>query len=150
MIDRRDNTGERAGHPEGSPTEGIDSTTQGLAWLLSPNPAKAAAPAADVDEGLLVCDRCRSRLMYPADCVEHRREQWYVELRCPDCDRSRWGLFSVEMLDALDRELDRAETEIEADLARMTRSNMGDYVRRFVAALNAGAIEAEDFTPRVT
>lgn len=62
----------------------------------------------------------------------------------------RSGLFTVEMLDALDRELDRAEDEIETDLARISSGNMADYVARFVAALNAGAIEPEDFTPRVT
>jgi len=54
------------------------------------------------------------------------------------------------MLDALDRELDRAEDEIEADLARVTSGNMADYMTRFVAALNADAIEPEDFTPTVS
>jgi hypothetical protein len=49
------------------------------------------------------------------------------------------------MLDALDRELDRAEAEIEADLECLARANMADYVTRFVAALDAGAIEPEDF-----
>ena len=149
MIER-DNTSDHAGHPDGSSTEGIDPTTQDLAWLLSPNIAGPAAAAGDLGESLLVCNHCRSRLMYPAYCEECRREQWYVELKCPECDGSRSDLFSVEMLDALDRELDRAEAEIEADLARITRGNMGEYVRRFVAALNAGAIEAEDFNPRST
>jgi hypothetical protein len=50
------------------------------------------------------------------------------------------------MLDALDCELDRARAEIEADLARLTRADMADYVTRFVAALDAGAIEPADFT----
>jgi hypothetical protein len=50
------------------------------------------------------------------------------------------------MLDALDRELDRAEAEIEADLACLTRAHMADYVTRFVSALDAGAIEPDDFT----
>jgi hypothetical protein len=49
------------------------------------------------------------------------------------------------MLDALDRELDRAEAEIEADLACLIRANMADYVTRFVSALDAGAIEPDDF-----
>jgi hypothetical protein len=49
------------------------------------------------------------------------------------------------MLDALDRELDRAEAEIEADLACLTHAQMADYVTRFVSALDAGAIEPDDF-----
>ena len=46
---------------------------------------------------------------------------WYIELKCPGCSGRRWSRFDVEMLDALDRELARAEDEIEADLARVTR-----------------------------
>ena len=88
--------------------------------------------------------------MYPTACEEHAREQWHIELKCPDCGDGRSALFTVEMLDALDRELDRAEDEIETELARMTRGNMADYVARFVAALNAGAIEPDDFAPRIT
>jgi hypothetical protein len=49
------------------------------------------------------------------------------------------------MLDALDRELDLAEAEVEADLECLSRANMADYVRRFVAALEASAIEPQDF-----
>jgi hypothetical protein len=50
------------------------------------------------------------------------------------------------MLDALDREIDRAEAHVQADLAWLTRANMTDYLTRFVSALDAGAIEPEDFT----
>jgi hypothetical protein len=84
--------------------------------------------------------------MYPADCEEHGRDRWCVELRCPDCGDREWARFDVEMLDALDRELDRAEAEIEADLDCLTRANMADYVTRFVSALHAGAIEPADFS----
>lgn len=145
MIDRRDNTSEGADHSGGSSADGIDSRARDLAWLLSPSAARSAARARELDEGLLVCDHCHSRLMYPAHCEEQGRERWYIELRCPDCGDIRSGLFAIEMLDALDRELAQAEAEIEADLARMTHGNMVDYVTRFVAALNAGAIEPGDF-----
>ena len=127
MIERPDNTNERA-----------EQT------------ASAAARTGELDDGLLVCDRCSSRLMYPAGCEARGREQWYIELKCPNCGGGRSGLFTVEMLDALDCELDRAEDEIATDLARMTSGNMVDYVARFVAALNADAIEPEDFRPRIT
>jgi dihydrofolate reductase len=117
----------------------------GLTSLLSASPPIADTRAARLDEGLLVCGGCRSRLMYPADCEERGRDHWHIELRCPDCGARGWALFDVEMLDALDRELERAETEIEADLACLTRANMADYVARFVSALDAGAIEPDDF-----
>jgi hypothetical protein len=92
-----------------------------------------------------VCGGCRSRLVYPGDCVEDGRDHWYIELKCPDCGGLEWARFDVEMLDALDREFDRAKAEIETDLARLTRANMADYVTRFVSALDAGAIEPADF-----
>ena len=55
------------------------------------------------------------------------------------------GAGMLGVLDRLDRESEHAECEIEADLARLTSANMRDYVMRFVAALDAGAIEPMDF-----
>jgi hypothetical protein len=146
MIDKRDNASEHADRSDGRSSEGIDSTLRDLASLSSRRPPVADARPGELVEGLLVCGGCRSRLVHPADCQERGRDRWYVELRCPDCGRREWTRFDVEMLDALDRELDRAEAEIEADLARLTRANMADYITRFVSALDAGAIEPEDFT----
>lgn len=79
---------------------------------------------------LLVCRDCGSTLMYPASCTEHGRSRWYVELRCPDCGGVRASVFDVGMLDALDRELDRSEAALEAELARLTDANMLDYANR--------------------
>ena len=110
-----------------------------------PHELVADTPPEKLDEDLLVCRRCRSRLMYPADSEEQGRDHWRVEMRCPECGGREWARFDVEMLDALDRELERAQAEIEADLACLTRANMADYVNRFVSALDAGAIEPEDF-----
>lgn len=98
-----------------------------------------------VREELLVCAGCRSRLVHPAGCEESRADEWRVELRCPDCGNAETGVFDLGTLDQLDRELDRAESEIRADLARLVKANMVDYVSRFVAALNADAIQPMDF-----
>lgn len=106
----------------------------------------ADARRAELYDGLLVCGGCGSTLVHPEDCEEHGRDHWYIELKCADCGGREWARFDVEMLDQLDRELARAEAEIEADLARLTRADMADYVARFVAALDAGAIEPADFT----
>jgi hypothetical protein len=146
MIDKRNNASEHADRSDGGSSEGIDSTLRDFTSLPSPGPPIADTRPEAFDEGLLVCGACHSRLMYPADCEEHGREHWYIELKCPDCSVRTWTRFDVEMLDALDRELDRAQDEIEADLACLTRANMADYITRFVSALDAGAIEPEDFT----
>jgi hypothetical protein len=146
MIDKRNNASEHTHRSDGGSSEGIDSTLRDLTSLSSPSPPLADTRPGRLIEGLLVCGACRSRLVYPAGCEEHGRDRWYVELRCPDCGGREWARFDVEMLDALDRELDRAEGEIEADLACLIRANMADYVTRFVSALDADAIEPEDFT----
>jgi hypothetical protein len=112
----------------------------------SPNPPIANTRPGELDERLLVCGSCRSKLVYPADCEEDGPDHWHVELRCPNCGDSKWARFDIEMLDALDAELDQAEAEIEADLECLTRANMADYVTRFVSAIDAGAIEPDDFT----
>lgn len=146
MIDKRDNASEHADRSDGGSGEGIDTTLRDLKSLLSPSPPIADTRSGKLDEGLLVCRACRSRLVYSADCEEHGRDHWYLELRCADCGGRNRVLFDVEMLDAFDCELDRAEAEIEADLAFLIRANMADHVTRFVTALDAGAIEPEDFT----
>ena len=147
MINRQNDAGEHADR-SGAAAEGIDPTLRDPASLPSPAPSVTDARQTSPDEGLLVCGTCRSRLVYPADCEELGRDHWYIELNCPDCGDCQWTRFDVDMLDALDRELDQAQDEIEADLARLTRANMADYVNRFVSALDAGAIEPEDFTAR--
>jgi hypothetical protein len=145
MINERNSAGEHADRSDGG-AEGIDSTLRDLTSLSCPSPSVADSRHRKLDEDLLVCGTCRSRLMYPGECEEQGRDHWYVELKCPDCGGCHWTRFDVEMLDALDRELERAEAEIEADLACLTRANMADYITRFVSALDAGAIYPEDFT----
>lgn len=146
MIDKRDNASEHADRSDSGSGEGIDSTLRDLTSLRSPSQVVADSRPGNLDEGLLVCGGCGSRLVYPAGCEEHGRDHWYIELKCPECGGREWARFDVEMLDALDREFDRAKAEIEADLARLTLANMADYVTRFVSALDAGAIEPADFT----
>jgi hypothetical protein len=145
MIDKRNNASKHADRSDGR-SEGDDAMLRNLTSLPSPSAPVADTQPGTLDGGLLVCGACRSRLMYPADCEEQGRDGWRIELKCPDCGGREWARFDVERLDALDRELDRAEAEIEADLAWLTRVNMADYVTRFVSALDAGAIEPEDFT----
>jgi hypothetical protein len=147
MIEKRNNASEHADPGGGGSSEGIDSTVRDLTSVPSPSPPIADTRTGTLEVGLLVCGGCRSRLVYPADCEEHGRDHWYIELKCPECGSRKWARFDVGMLDALDRELDRAQAQIEADLACLTRANMADYVNRFVSALDSGAIDPEDFTP---
>ena len=145
MINERNDASEDADRADMG-AGGIDSTVWDLTSFLAPSPPVADSRPKALEEDLLVCGTCRSRLMFPADCEEHGRDHWYIELKCANCGAHEWARFDVEMLDALDRELEQAEAELEADLECLTRTNMADYVTRFISALYAGAIEPEDFT----
>jgi hypothetical protein len=145
MINERNNASEDGNRADAG-AEGIDSIARDLTSSASSSPLGADTRPGKLDEDLLVCGTCGSRLMYAAECEEHGRDHWYIELKCPNCGGHDRGRFDLEMLDALDRELERAEAEIEADLECLTRTNMADYVTRFISALYAGAIEPEDFT----
>jgi hypothetical protein len=146
MIDKRSNASEDAERSGGRGSAGIDSALRDLTSLSLASQRIGGRRPGELDQGLLVCGRCRSRLMYPADCEEHGPNHWDIELECPDCGGQESTRFDIGMLDALDGELDRAAAEIEADLEFLTRANMSDYVTRFVSALDADAIEPDDFT----
>jgi hypothetical protein len=145
MINERNDASEHADRSDVG-TEGIDSTVRDLTPLPSPGSPLVEPRPRKFDGDLLVCGTCRSRLMCPTDCEEHGRDHWYIELKCADCGGHEWASFDVETLDSLDRALEQAEAEIQADLECLTRANMADYVTRFISALYAGAIEPEDFT----
>ena len=106
-------------------------------------PARQASPAAPAE--LHVCTACGSNLVYPLDWSPTPDRRWSVILRCPDCDTVAEGIYEQAAVDRFDEELDRAAEQILDDLTLLARANMEDQVERFVDALQAGHILAEDF-----
>jgi hypothetical protein len=94
---------------------------------------------------LHICEACGSDLVYPIDWAPADERNWAVELRCPDCEWSRNGVHAQEVVDRFDIELDRGTDMLIEDLARLTRANMEDEIERFIHALHADHILAEDF-----
>lgn len=72
-------------------------------------------------------------------------DSWQEVLRCPNCECSGIVRFEHRLVDQLERELDRGDAELEADLARLTRANMVDEIDRLARALAADAIQPFDF-----
>jgi hypothetical protein len=96
-------------------------------------------------EGLHVCRACGSGLVHPIWWERGSDDLWQTELECPNCGWSGIGCFEHRLVERFDRELERGEAELEADLAWLTHVNMVDEIERFVRALDADAIQPFDF-----
>jgi hypothetical protein len=94
---------------------------------------------------LHVCVSCGSDLVYPTDWAPADECNWAVDRRCPDCEWVGNGVYTQEIVDRFDIELDRGTDMLIEDLARLTRANMEEEIERFISALYADHILAEDF-----
>jgi hypothetical protein len=86
-----------------------------------------------------------SDLVYPVDWAPAGERHWAVDLRCPDCQWVGGGIYSQELVDGFDVELDRGTESLVNDLAALTRANMEEEIERFVRALGSDCILPEDF-----
>ena len=109
-------------------------------------PAPAEKPEKPLgDQPLHVCIECESTLVYPTDWQEAGPAHWEVELRCPNCEWRGSGVFSQEVVESFDDELDRGIDVLLSDYRALVSSNMEDEVERFAKALEFGAILPADF-----
>jgi hypothetical protein len=97
------------------------------------------------EAGMHICPSCDAPFLQPDGWSEAGPQHWHVNLFCPNCDWSGDGVFNDTAIERFDRELDRGAEDMLADLERLTRSAMKDYVDAFVSALNADQILPEDF-----
>jgi DNA-directed RNA polymerase subunit RPC12/RpoP len=104
----------------------------------------ALEPSAPPDQ-LHICFRCSGRLVYPLSWSEGARGQWQLELRCPDCESRREGVFEQAVVERLDDELERAASALVGDLRRLTHANMAQEIEFFIRALDADLIDPSDF-----
>jgi hypothetical protein len=128
--------GQTAGPAEPKRGSGVDPLC-----FAAPRPKSAQRDAT----GLHVCPTCRCDLVYPISWAPADERNWSVHLRCPECDWVGNGVHSQETVDRFDIELDRATDMLIEDLARLTRANMEEEIERFISALRADHILAEDF-----
>ena len=96
-------------------------------------------------DGVHLCPECDSDLVQPIDWRERDRDNWAVELRCPECEWRGDGVFTQLQVDRFDRVLDAGARSLVDDLRRLTRDNMEGEVERFAEALHQGSILPEDF-----
>lgn len=106
---------------------------------------RPAASEATPADGLHVCERCDSTLVYPLEWEEASQTHWEVALRCPNCEWKDTGVFSQEVVERFDVALDRGTQALADDLKRLTVANMEEEIDRFAESLDAGLILPEDF-----
>ncbi|MCW2954297.1 MAG: hypothetical protein JWQ48_3467 [Conexibacter sp.] len=94
---------------------------------------------------LHVCPACESGLVNPVAWDEAGPSHWDVTLHCPNCDWLGGGVFSEQLVERFDEELDRGTEALLRDLQRLMRANMEDEIDRFVTALGADQIWPMDF-----
>src|SRR5262245_12281824 len=95
-----------------------------------------------------ICPECDSRLVQPQSIEMWGEGSWWLELRCPECDWIAADVFGQEDLAGLEKELARGHERLATDLMKLVRTNMSEYVDRFVLALAANAIHPMVFCPQ--
>jgi hypothetical protein len=106
-------------------------------------PAEGAEPETVAD--LHICPRCDTDLVYPTEWEEAGPTHWEVTLRCPNCEWAGGGIFSQELVERFDEELDQGTESLVRDLKRLMHANMEDEVERFLTALDGDHILPMDF-----
>jgi hypothetical protein len=110
-----------------------------------------AAPALPVHvpreetRDLHVCVNCESELVYPVQWEEASPESWQILLRCPDCEWTDSGVFPQAECDRFDDQLEAGTDALTRDFKRLVTANMAEEIERFIAALDADAIQPFDF-----
>jgi hypothetical protein len=110
--------------------------------------APTGAGAAEVhseDVELHICPECSSELVYPLEWAPVDMCHWRVELRCPECEWRRSGLYEQSVLDRFDHALDTGTDTMVTNLRRLQRANMEAELERFNLALANDLILPEDF-----
>jgi hypothetical protein len=106
--------------------------------------AETAQPQRE-ERDLHTCEKCESDLVYPTTWEEADEHHWQVSLRCPNCEHYEQGVFSQDECDRFDDHLEAGTDALTRDFKRLMAANMAEEIDRFVAALDADAIQPMDF-----
>src|SRR5215212_3503008 len=116
----------------------VDRTEAAARETAQPQPQRT-------ERELHVCERCESDLVYPTTWEEADEKHWSVSLRCPNCEHFDEGVFSQDECDRFDDHLEAGTDALTRDFKRLMAANMAEEIDRFVAALDADAIQPMDF-----
>ncbi len=138
--DRQDHTIKRIVLPSGKTIEVVY-----FDQVDRPGAQNETAQPQHEERELCVCPRCESDLVYPTTWEEADESHWSVSLRCPNCEHFEQGVFSQDECDRFDDHLESGTDALTRDFKRLMAANMAEEIDRFVAALDADAIQPMDF-----
>ena len=93
----------------------------------------------------ITCASCGSDLVFPVDWENTLENTWLVVLRCPECDAEYEEALERWRIERFVTQLHTQKRALAKELARFITSSFVLEAKRFVAALNAGHIQPEDF-----
>jgi hypothetical protein len=93
----------------------------------------------------ILCASCCSDLVMPVDWESTSKTMWLVTLRCPECGAEYGEPRERRQVERFVAQLHAQKRALARELARLTLSAFAAEVETFVAALNAGHIQPEDF-----
>jgi hypothetical protein len=92
-----------------------------------------------------LCQSCGGDRVHPLEWHEIADMRWELHLRCPDCRWSGSGVYEQPEVERYDDILNGGADRLIADLDRVTRENMTEWLERFGSALANDQIVPEDF-----
>jgi hypothetical protein len=113
----------------------------GIRGLAGPAPPARVLPG----EELADCLKCGGSFVCPTEWETAGEASWWLHLRCGACGATRELVIGDAAAAGLDRTLGRHAAMIERAIAQLDRERMIDEVDAFVAALQAGRIDASAF-----
>jgi len=126
----------------------IDPVVEEEAMARVEQPVEAPEPPAvspPSEHDLHVCPGCESDLVYPVQWEEADESHWHIVLRCPNCEWNENGVFTQDVCDRFDDELERGTDALTRDYKRLVTANLAEEIDRFAHALEVGGILPEDF-----
>jgi len=106
----------------------------------------ARRPARFEVPDLHLCRGCERPFVVPAVVLDVTGEDAYLmELQCTNCGLVVVGTHGEEVLEALDRELDRQQADMQAALELWLVARQVEEIDAFAAALQRDHILPEDF-----
>ncbi len=111
---------------------------------MPPRSRDTRAPRKRIRQAPHLCRACGLPFVQ-ADGLAAEDSAWRVVLRCPSCGWESEEVLDDVALERLDEELDRGMEQLMGALARLTESNMREYLDLFSAALASDAILPIDF-----